>query len=268
MKKFFLLLFTFLLAVSATVGCKSKVSGNLGRNGAKLTGTWNGVGNAFGHNNNYNCDYLSFSLDNDGAFTLKDITQNKICLSGNLSVKADKFTLDTGEETAAGLPSGWDDLGSGSTLSYALPAQEKLVLTYDNVSYLFEKQKGGASSGSTNTTGPLLNLAENDIWYSKSTDAEDTTDYELRLYDNYMELYSLDSKAATENEPVFVTNFFYLSSRDTTFTFYTFKDSSMNLPAFLNDLPDGFSKCTMSILADNDSITLSYNGKKLLFTNK
>ena len=198
----------------------------------------------------------------------KDITKNKTCLRGGLSVSSSKFSLNTGSETAVGLPSGWDDLGSGSTLSYTMPSENILVLTYDNVSYLFKKYKNGTQSDSANTTGPLLNLTENDVWYSKEDFTTDTNRYKLSLYDNYMELHSLDEKAATENEPAFITNFFYLSSRDNEFTFYTYKDDSMNLPAVFKDLPNGFSKCTMKIHAENNSLTLSYKGQNLLFTNK
>ena len=209
MKKNFLLLFTtFLLFTLTATGCSNKVSGNLGKDGIKLVGTWNGVGNALGRDASYNCDYLSFSIDKEGQFTLKDITQNKTCLSGGLSVSSSKFSLNTGSETAVGLPSGWDDLGSGSTLSYTMPSENILVLTYDNVSYLFKKYKNGTQSDSANTTGPLLNLTENDVWYSKEDFTTDTNRYKLSLYDNYMELHSLDEKAATENEPAFITNFF------------------------------------------------------------
>ena len=269
MKKNFLLLFTtFLLFTLTATGCSNRVSGNLGKDGAKLVGTWNGVGNALGRDDSYNCDYLSFSIDKEGQFTLKDITQNKTCLSGGLSADSSKFSLNTGSETAVGLPSGWDDLGSGSTLSYTMPSENILVLTYDNVSYLFKKYKKGTQSDSANTTGPLLNLTENDVWYSNEDFTTDTNRYKLSLYDNYMELHSLDEKAATENEPAFVTNFFYLSSRDNEFTFYTYKDDSMNLPAVFKDLPNGFSKCTMKTHAENNSLTLSYKGQNLLFTNK
>ena len=42
----------------------------------------------------------------------------------------------------------------------------------------------------------------------------------------------------------------------------------MNLPAVFKDLPNGFSKCAMKIHAENNSLTLSYKGQNLLFTNK
>lgn len=71
MKKNFLLLFTtFLLFTLTATGCSNKVSGNLGKDGIKLVGTWNGVGNALGRDASYNCDYLSFSIDKEGQFTL------------------------------------------------------------------------------------------------------------------------------------------------------------------------------------------------------
>ena len=105
--------------------------------------------------------------------------------------KSEKFSLDTREEPTAELPSGWDGIGSGSTLSYDMPTKNKLVLTYDNVSYLFEKQNDSSKQTSKNSSAsPLLNLAENDVWYSNDGSNEDTTTYELSLYDNYMELYS------------------------------------------------------------------------------
>ena len=268
MKKNFLLLFTLLLLALVGTGCGDKVSGSLGKDGAELVGTWNGVGNALGRDDSYSCDYLSFSIDKEGTFTLKDIAQNKTCLSGSLSAKSEKFSLDTREETTAELPSGWDGLGSGSTLSYDMPTKNKLILTYDNVSYLFEKQNDSSKQTSKNSSAsPLLNLAENDVWYSNDGSNEDKTTYELSLYDNYMELYSIDPKAATEGEATFLTNFFYLSSRDNEFTFYTYKEASMKLPDFLKDLPDGFSKSTITMKAEDDSITLSYNGKSLSFYN-
>lgn len=268
MKKNFLLLFTLLLLALVGTGCGNKVSGSLGKDGAKLVGTWNGVGNALGRDDSYSCDYLSFSIDKEGTFTLKDIAQNKTCLSGSISAKSDKLTLDTGNEAATELPSGWDGLGSGSTLSYKILTEDKLTLTYDNVTYLFEKQKEDTKQGSkSSTASPLLNLAENDVWYSNDGSSEDKTTYELSLYDNYMELYSIDSKAATEGEPTFLTNFFYLSSRDNEFTFYTYKEANMKLPDFLKNLPDGFSKSTLTMKVEDDSITLSYDGKKLSFYN-
>ena len=42
---------------------------------------------------------------------------------------------------------------------------------------------------------------------------------------------------------------------------------SVKLPDFLKDLPDGFSKSTITMKAEDDSITLSYNGKSLSFYN-
>ena len=268
MKKNFLLLFTLLLLVLIGTGCGNKVSGSLGKDGTKLVGTWNGVGNALGKDDSYSCDYLSFSIDKEGTFMLKDIAQNKTCLSGSISAKSDKLTLDTGDETATELPSGWDGLGSGSTLSYEILTEDKLTLTYDNVTYLFEKQIDNTKQGSKNhSTSLLLNLAENDVWYSNDGSSEDKTTYELSLYDNYMELYSIDSKAATEGEATFLTNFFYLSSRDNKFTFYTYKEGTMKLPDFLKDLPDGFSKSTITMKVKDDSITLFYNGKSLSFYN-
>ena len=99
MKKNFLLLFTLLLLALVGTGCGDKVSGSLGKDGAELVGTWNGVGNALGRDDSYSCDYLSFSIDKEGTFTLKDIAQNKTCLSGSLSAKSEKFSLDTREET-------------------------------------------------------------------------------------------------------------------------------------------------------------------------
>lgn len=268
MKKNFLLLFTLLLLVLIGTGCGNKVSGSLGKDGTKLVGTWNGVGNALGRDDSYSCDYLSFSIDKEGTFMLKDIAQNKTCLSGSISAKSDKLTLDTGDETATELPSGWDGLGSGSTLSYEILTEDKLTLTYDNVTYLFEKQIDNTKQGSKNhSTSLLLNLAENDVWYSNDGSSEDKTTYELSLYDNYIELYSIDSKAATEGEATFLTNFFYLSSRDNKFTFYTYKEGTMKLPDFLKDLPDGFSKSTITMKVKDDSITLFYNGKSLSFYN-
>ena len=77
MKKNFLLLFTLLLLALVGTGCGDKVSGSLGKDGAELVGTWNGVGNALGRDDSYSCDYLSFSIDKEGTFTLKDIAQNR-----------------------------------------------------------------------------------------------------------------------------------------------------------------------------------------------
>ena len=59
MKKNFLLLFTLLLLALVGTGCGDKVSGSLGKDGAELVGTWNGVGNALGRDDSYSCDYLS-----------------------------------------------------------------------------------------------------------------------------------------------------------------------------------------------------------------
>ena len=268
MKKNFLLLFTFLILAALTTGCGNNTSGNLGKDGGALVGNWNGIGNALGKDSHYNCDYLNLSIDQKGTFTLKDITQNKTCLSGSLSVKSAKITLHANEDAATELPTGWDGLGSGSTLSYEMPAEDKLVLTYDNVPYLFKKQVDTTKQNSKSTaTSPLLNLAENDVWYSRDGSDKDKTTYELSLYDNYMELYSIDSRAATKGDATFLANFFYLSSRNNEFTFYTYRDSNMKLPAFLKDLPEGFSKSVITIKAENDSIIVSYNGRSLSFYN-
>lgn len=130
-----------------------------------------------GRDDSYSCDYLSFSIDKEGTFTLKDIAQNKTCLSGSLSAKSEKFSLDTGEETTAELPSGWDGLGSGSTLSYDMPTKISWYLLM--IATFFEKQNDSSkqTSKKNSSASPLLNLAENDVWYSNDGSNEDTTTY-------------------------------------------------------------------------------------------
>ncbi len=66
------------------------------------------------------------------------------------------------------------------------------------------------------------------------------TTYELSLYDNYMELYSIDPKAATKGEATFLTNFFYCQAEIMNLHSNTYNEASMKLPDFLKDLPDVF----------------------------
>lgn len=269
MKKILLLLFTLCTFVFFAAGCNGSASGNLGNKSDELAGTWSGVGNALGRDNTYSCDNLNLSIQQDGTFSLKNIAKNSTDISGTLSADTESsLAIHTDGQEIKDLPGGWEQLRNKSKLSYTMPTSRHLVLTYKDVSYFFKKKEkiSNAKPGDTSSS-PLLNLAENDVWYSKDKDSDSTSTYQLTLYDKYMELYSVDSQAATQGETTFLANFFYLSNRENDFSFFTLKNSEVNFPTFLNDLPDGFSTITIRIRPEDDSILLTCNGKRLRFYN-
>lgn len=268
MKKNIFIILSLLICIFAAAGCGSDVSGDLGKDGRKLVGTWNGVGNAVGKSGKYSCDNLSFSIEKDGSFSIKDVAKNSTCLSGALSAGKDSsFSLQSEDPTGTGLPKGWKKMGSGSEVSYTMPTNHAMILTFKDVSYFFEKQKNESSKTSGAASTPLLNLAENDVWYSRKETKTTEPAFELCLYDKYMELNSVDPDADSGKARRFLMNFFYLTSRDNTFTFYTYRDGDTELPDFLSDLPEGFSTVKIRIHAENDALTLSRGDQELKLYN-
>lgn len=265
MKKILLTLSTLFCLILAITGCGNNISGNLGKSGKDLVGTWNGTGNALGKDKTYNSDGLCLTVEKDGTFTFSNSTNNITWLSGALHVKSDQITLDLGDETPATLPKGWETLASKPVLEYTMPSANTLTLEHGKITYFFRKVI--SSDKEEESESPLLTLAENDVWYSKEGKSNEDTTYALSLYDDYMELYKLDSKAVTSGEPHFLMNFFYLSDKDSVFTLYTYRNKKMDLPDFLLNMPEGYGKVELNINSSNDAITLAYNGKNLTFYN-
>ena len=275
-----------------------------------LTGTWNGTGNALGHDRNYSCDNISITFDSDGTFRMKDVIQNAEIYSGTFSDQAGTIILSMNNVGNHVLPAGWVAASGRMELSYLFPSEEKLVLTCQNISYFFVKDHMTFFwSGS-----PLLGMVENDVWYSDNLgsalhnppengetaqastaslktpqkpledgktaqastasppasqkpqpEADHGPAYILKLYDHYMEVYSLDEQK--DNAVHFENNFFYLYSRDNTFTFYTCYSSSQKLPHVFDGLPEGFSQVNVDFYPSDDTLILTSSAGSTAFYN-
>ncbi len=340
MKRFFhFLSVLFLISILAgSAGCQKKGVDVKGQE-TELTGSWQGTGNALGHDRSYSCDNISFSFDKDGSFQIKDVVQNSEIYSGTFTDQTGKLILNLNSGGSHLLPAGWVAASDRMELSYVMPAEGKLVLTCQNVSYFFVKDRMTFFwSGS-----PLLSMVENDVWYSDNlvpenvgpegssqeiqegpagssqeiqegpagsnqeiqegpagssqeiqagpvqtpqpdgpheTDppkkktqekemipppTEGDTTYILKLYDNYMEIYSLNEKK--DNTVHFEANFFYLYSRDHTFSFYTLHSPGQNLPKVFYDLQDGMGSVNIDFYPSDDTLVLTSAAGSTSFYN-
>ena len=268
MKKNTILLTGFLLIALLTVGCnlKNKLSPS-DTDSSSIAGTWNGCGNALGKTDLFRGDYLNLIIDSEGAYSLSDIEQNSIISSGTFTIDSDsKITVQSDDNETGALPKGWEATQESSELSYLLPDSDHLILTMNEISYVFEKSEGNdAEATDTETTvSPLLDLAENDVWYSNNGETTEETTYELALYDKYAELYSVDS---VSGKSAFITNFIYLSNEGDSFSFYTSRKKDRQFPAFLQELPEGISKIDLKLTASDESLIMDYNGPTMTFYN-
>ena len=314
MKKFLHFLSIIMLAGLALWVCACQKNGvDVKGQETNLTGTWNGTGNALGHDRNYSCDNITITFDSDGTFQMKDVIQNAEIYSGTFSDQTGTIILSMGNGGNHMLPSGWVAASGRMELNYFFPSEDKLVLTCQNISYFFVKdQMTFFWSGS-----PLLGMVENDVWYSKNTstvlqelpegnepaqaqastvspaapeksskedsaagnkktekagppadsqpEADDGPTYILKLYDNYMEVYSMDeSNGSTVH---FENNFFYLYSRDDTFTFYTFYSPAQKLPHVFDGLPEDFSQVNVDFYPSDDTLVLTSAAGNTVFYN-
>ena len=198
---------------------------------------------------------------------MSDIEQNSIISSGTFTIDSDsKITVQSDDNETGSLPKGWEATQESSELSYLLPDSDHLILTMNEISYVFEKSEGNdAEATDTETTvSPLLDLAENDVWYSNNGETTEETTYELALYDKYAELYSVDSVSGNS---AFITNFIYLSNEGDSFSFYTSRKKDRQFPAFLQELPEGISKIDLKLTASDESLIMDYNGQTMTFYN-
>lgn len=268
MKKNTIFLTGLLLITLFTVGCnlKNKISSS-DTDFSSFAGTWNGCGNALGKTDNFRSDYLSLTIDSEGTFSMSDIEQNSTIINGTLTIDSDsEITVHSDDYMADSLPKGWDSFETNPAFSYLLPDSNHLILTMDEISYVFEKTKPNDSEDTNTgtTVSPLLDLAENDVWYSNNGEITDETTYEFALYDKYAELYSVDSSSG---KSAFITNFIYLSSEGNSFSFYTNRKKDRQMPEFLQELPEGVSQIKMKLTASDESLVMDYNGQTMTFYN-
>ena len=333
MRKILHFLSIIILAGLAFCVCACQKSGvDVKGQETNLTGTWNGTGNALGHDRNYSCDNISITFDSDGTFQMKDVIQNTEIYSGTFSDQSGTIILSMNGGGSHVLPAGWVAASGRMELNYLFPSEDKLVLTCQNISYFFVKDHMTFFWSGT----PLLGMVENDVWYSdnlgsalhtplegdnaaqastaspaasqkpledgkaaqtstassaatpglpsgtdsasedkkagKSGDlnkpqpeVDDGPAYILKLYDYYMEVYSLDEKK--DNTVHFENNFFYLYSRDDTFTFYTYNSSKQKLPHVFDGLPDGFSQVNIDFYPSDDTLVLTSAAGSTAFYN-
>ena len=93
----------------------------------------------------------------------------------------------------------------------------------------------------------------------------DGVTYILKLYDNYMEIYSLDENK--DKTVRFEANYFYLSNRDDTYTFYTLHSSTQRLPDVLSGLAEGCSQFQINLYGSDNSLALTRAGLSTIFYN-
>lgn len=264
MKKLLYLISSILVIGLIFTGCGSKTPAR-GMDSSAFAGIWNGCGNALGKNHAYRCENLSLQIGKDGTFTLSDIEQGTHMFSGTFSAdQKNRISISASEDSQNILPHGWKAFDEKDTLDAQMPDQNHLILTYDTISYYFEKENSSTADMASTTVSPLLDIAENDIWYSSQEPGSDYI-YELALYDKYAELYSL--KAGDTSKGTFITNFLYQSNTDNQFTFFTRKNDRMRLPKMFSSLPEGLSQITLELSSSNEALHMTYEGQTLSFYN-
>lgn len=258
-----------LLAVSiVTAGCgpfHRQPSG--AADTSELKGVWSGYGNALGKDKSYRCEYLNLIFDDKGNFSLDDIEQGTTNLSGTFSMKKNSsIRIQTKTDGETELPAGWEDLKNGESLTWQMPKEGRLILTYNDISYFFKKQGSDTAEASSDTSDlSLLDLAETDIWYSNNGGVTSDATYELALYDNYAELYCISAK--DQDKTGLLTNFLYLSREKDIYHFCTLKDNDKAFPEFFNQFPEGMSEADIRLTAADDTLTMESGGQKMVFYN-
>lgn len=264
MKKTLYLISSILIIGLLFTGCGGKTPAK-GMDSSAFAGVWNGCGNALGKNQSYRCENLSLQIGKDGTFSLSDIEQGTCMFSGTFSSgQKNRILVSADKDSQNKLPNGWKSFNEKETLETLMPDQEHLILTYDEISYYFEKENVSTADMASTTVSPLLDIAENDIWYSSQEPGSDYI-YELALYDKYAELYSL--KAGDSSKGTFITNFLYQSNTDNQFTFFTYKNDRMRLPQMFSSLPEGLSQITLDLSSSNEALHMNYEGQTLSFYN-
>lgn len=222
-----------------------------------LSGVWTGCGSALGKDGSYRCEYLNLTIGSDASFYLTDIEKSATTLSGTIYEDSDttfQIGIDTDEKES--MPRGWEDLNTGDTLSWQIPEEHFLILTYNDISYLFERQ----SSERAYSSDSLFFIADNDVWYC---DNPDSNSYQLALYDRYAELYCILPDGSAE----IVTNFLLLSKDGDVWHLCTSRSENENWPEYLDSLPEGISVAEIQFSSDDETLTMDYHGQKMTFKN-
>lgn len=225
-----------------------------------LSGIWTGCGSALGKDRSYRCEYLNLTIDSDASFFLTDIEKSATTLSGTIyedSATTFQIEIDTDEKES--MPKGWEDLSTGDTISWQVPEEHFLILTYNNISYLFERQ----SSERAYSNDSLFFIADNDVWYYDNPKDPDSVSYQLTLYDRYAELFCIQPDGTAE----IVTNFLLLSKDGDTWHLCTCRNENNNWPKYLDSLPEGISVAEVQFSSDDETLTMEYHDQKMTFKN-
>ena len=264
MKKIFYLICCVLTIFFCLTGCSSKKPAITDTSG--LAGAWYGCGNALGKDSSFRADNLCLSIDNQGGFVLTDTEQSADLFHGTVSIDSKSnisITADPAYDNR--LPKGWEELGSSGNIAYRAPDTEHLLLTYGDISYYFVKEGTSIQEKAATSVSPLLDIAETDIWYSSPDTPESTSVYELALYDKYAELYYIDTESGEQG--TLLTNFLYSGNEGDTFSFYTYRDDTAQLPEIFDGLPEGISEIEVRLSVSNEVLSMEYDGKSLSFYN-
>lgn len=264
MKKIALLIFSA-IAAFCLCACGARHTPAITES-SELAGVWYGCGNALGKGSDYRADNLCLSINSDGSFILSDPEQGTDLLQGTASIGSkNTITITADSFSEAHYPHGWEALEQEGSLSYQAPDTEHLLLTCDDISYFFEKEDAATDRLTGTSVSPLLDIAETDIWYSSPDEANGGRTYELALYDSCAELSVL--RPGGEKPAELITNFLYYENEGSDFTFYTWRDDSMDLPEIFGSLPEGISQVQMTLSAQDETLTMEYDGKVLPFYN-
>lgn len=264
MKKLFYLSCCILTTVFFLIGCGNKKPAIT--DSSELAGTWYGCGNALGKDSSFRADNLCLSIDSQGSFILSDIEQNADLFCGTFSIDSgSKLSITEDTLSEHRFPAGWEDFDGKDDFSYRAPDTNHLLLTYNNISYYFEKEDSSIEKKADTSVSPLLDIAETDIWYSSPESEDSTFVYELALYDKYAELYSIDPEG---NVPgTFITNLLYYGNEGDDFSFYIYRDDSMDMPDIFDSLPEGISEITIRLSSSDEALTMEFDGNSFSFYN-
>ncbi len=260
MRKLHFLTVTCCMAGLLLTGCSaSKEKGNL--NGQPLEGSWVGVGNAVGYDDDYSIENTILTISEDGTFSFDDFDQDTEDMKGAFFVNSnDEIRMKCYENPSdLTVPFGWNQLKQNDQIQYTLLSDNQLALTYNNISYCFHRDSDKYEAAES----ALYSLGENNVWYSNDGSNSTKTTYEFDLYDRYAELFSI---SPSKNKAL-VTSFHYIKNEGDSFTFYTNINKDKVLPDILSSLPDKLSTVTLKLDCRDDSLAMTYQDHSLVFHN-
>lgn len=224
----------------------------------ELIGTWNGSGYAIAQGENYDASFLSFTVEDDLSYTIKDTSSNETLIKGSVTQKENQNPILTIKDIQADNIAGWTTITVKNNIKCQMLNKDMVALTYDDICYIFENSDSSLSDYS------LLDYTVSDLWYSNDGSQKDDFTYELSFNDKSFQLYEIKGKSTSN----MMTSFIYQKNDGDSYTFYTFRAKDQEFPPFFSSIPEGFSSVTFTMsVKDNEMVLTTQDGSATFYSN-